>query len=107
VGDACADQGFYLWRARHVPVHGACKIVFPLDPGRNFLVFCEVEGLQVQCTDLGNQLLFLIIIGDSPKPVNIILAVDLKKRKKKGQMKTIQSWKQNGELRNESMCMWN
>lgn len=76
VWNACSDKVLQLRRTYHLPVHCACKIVFPLDPSRNFLIFCEVQSLQVQCSDLGDQLLFLVVIRDSPKPIDVKLTVD-------------------------------
>lgn len=79
--NACTNQVLQFWRAHHLPVHCASKIVFPLDPSGNLLVFCEVESLQVQSSDFGNQFLFFVILWDSPKPINIILTVEKNKGK--------------------------
>ena len=46
------------------------------------MVFCEVEGLQVQCPDFGDQLLFLVILWDSLKPINVVFTVEKKQNEK-------------------------
>ena len=57
-------------------------MVLPLDPSGHLLVFCEVQGLQVQRPDSGDQLLFLVILWDSLKPINVVFTGEKKQNEK-------------------------
>lgn len=52
--DACPDQVLQFRRARHLPVHRAGKVVFPLDARGDLLARGEVQALQVQGPNLGD-----------------------------------------------------